>query len=74
MKLNKFIGVINRIMSDDKDFYNLCVKILRTLLKELNTELVYKFGRTYDNMTNGVREATKLWADTQRKEREKLVK
>lgn len=59
-------------MSVEKGFYNLCVRIPKPLLKELNTEIVYKFGRTYGNMAKGVRKAIKLWADTQKLEREKL--
>lgn len=61
-------------MSVEKDFYNLCVKIPKPFLKELNTEIVYKFGRVYGNMAKCVIEAIKLWVDTQKEEREKLVK
>ena len=58
-------------MSEKESFHNLCVKIPKPLLKEFNTEIVHKYGKTYGNMTNGVREAMKLWADTHKLEREK---
>ncbi len=61
-------------MSEKENFHNLCVKIPKLLLKEFNTELVYKYGQTHGNMTKGVREAMKLWADTHKLEREKLEK
>jgi len=59
---------------EKESFHNLCVKIPKSLLKEFNTELVYKYGQTYGKMTDGVREAMKLWANTQKLKREKLKK
>lgn len=60
-------------MSDNKKkCYNLCVKIPKELLKEFNTEIVYKHGRIYGNVPKSVRKAIKLWANTQKLEREKL--
>jgi len=58
-------------MSENESFHNLCVKIPKTLLKKFNTEVVHKYGKTYGNMTNAVREAMKLWSNTHKLEREK---
>ena len=58
-------------MSEKENYHNLCIKVPKQLLKEFNTELVYKYGQTYGKMTKGVREAMKLWADTHKLEREK---
>ena len=58
-------------MSEKKDFYTLSVNLPKELIKELNTEIVYKYGRIYGNMIKAVKEALKYWIDAQKKEREK---
>ena len=58
-------------VNEKKKCYNLCVKIPKQLLKEFNTEIVYKFGRIYGNVPKSVREAIKLWSNTHKLEREK---
>lgn len=58
-------------MSEKESFHNLSVKVPKTLLKEFNAEIVYKYGKTYGNMNSGIIEAMKLWANTQKLERER---
>jgi hypothetical protein len=58
-------------LSNNESFHNLSFKISKPLLKELNTELVFKYGKTYGNMAKTIREAIKQWVD---KEREIRIK
>ncbi len=51
--------------------------IPKKLIRELNTEVVDKFGRTYGYMSGCLEEAIKLWVEKSKKERmqkEKLAK
>lgn len=54
---------------EENGFHNLSFKIPKTLLKELNTELVYKHGKTYGNMAKTIREAIKQGVERERKKR-----
>ncbi len=56
---------------EEKNFHNLSLRISKTLLKELNTEIVNKFGRTYGHMAEAIREGIRLWIDKQKSERTK---
>jgi len=56
-------------LSENNNEHNLCVKIPIEIMKEFNTEVVYKFGKTYGNMEKCVKEAMKLWADKSKKGR-----
>lgn len=73
LEIKNLIYIINgveKIMSEnEKDFHNLSLKISKTLLKELNTELVIKFGRTYGHMADAIREGIKMWVNAQKRER-----
>ena len=57
-------------MSEKEEYYTLCVKISKEVIKKFSTEIVYKYGRTYGNMPNAVNEAINYWVDAQKRERE----
>ena len=51
--------------------------IPKEIIRELNTEVVNKFGRTYGNMSGCLKEAIILWVEKSKKERiqkEKAIK
>ena len=58
-------------MSEKEECYNLFVRIPKELNKNFNAEIVYKYGRTYGNIPNAVKEAITYWVEAQKKERER---
>lgn len=48
--------------------------IPQKIIKELNTEVVHKFGRTYGNMSGCLEEAINLWIKKSKKERKQKEK
>ncbi len=53
----------------DKNEHNLCVKLPKELVKDLQTEVINKYGNTYGNTGKCIKEAIIIWIEKSKKER-----
>ena len=56
-------------MSEKEEYFSLFVKIPKNIMKDFNSEIVHKYGRTYGNIPNAVKEAIAYWSNAQKRER-----